>query len=123
MEKKSGDWRVEYARSRALVMDWAARNGLECTDEADGTMAPEYEAAFVNVTSAPRPDSLGVRMARPTVAALVVRHFRPRPEGPPLVTTVEVHLVRFGRTRGTHAVTADELQRFGLEARHIDRID
>ena len=62
-------------------------------------------------------------MARPTVATLMRRYFVKDGRRISGYEFIEVHLVRHGRIRTDLVVSPEELQRFGMEARHLDRID
>lgn len=118
------NWKAEYERQRLLVIDWAAHNGLVALDEEDQTMAPEYEPRFLNVVCQLYLGMNGNLVGRPTVATLVVHHIRYIDDPEVIVASkVKVMLVRHGRSGAPAFVTADELARFGLEARHLDRID
>lgn len=112
----------EWNRAVDLVRRWAAHNGLRTSIESDTTMDREFDPTFLNVTSDPYPDVNGIRMARPTIATLMKRYFVSR-DGVRLHEFIEVRLVRHGRMPGITTISPDELERFGLEARHLDRID
>jgi hypothetical protein len=115
----------DWDTAKRLVSDWAARNGLRVSLENDPTIAPEFDPEFLNVTSDPYPDSGGVTFARPTVASLMRRYvlYAGTQHRLPGYEFIEVRLVRHGRQNTVLAVSPEELQRFGLEARHLDRID
>lgn len=108
-----------------LVTDWANHKGLRVSMETDDSMEPEFSSRFLNVTLDPKEDQHGITMARPTVATLVRRYIvslggaRLEGYGP----FIEVRLVRHGRASTVLVVSPEELQRFGMEARHLDRID
>lgn len=100
---------MSYQEVCARVKDWAARNGLRCSEEVDPT-SDFGDRPFLNVTADPYPQpSDGVVYARPTVATV-------HPDG-------TIHLIRHNwphAPRPNVIVTVDELDRCCLEVWSID---
>lgn len=115
-----------WDRACRQVRDWAARNGLLVMGASDASIEPEFDRDFLNVVADPRPDLSGFTFARPTVLTLR-RRYLVGLDGARLIgfeAIIEVALVRHGRgSRDPVIISPDDLRRFGLEARHLDRID
>ena len=113
-EDKDAAW----VRDLKRVRDWAARNGLVTIMSHDEDIE-DYDPDWYCIHADPKPDSDGITFVRPVVGGLYRRYS-------PLLSRWfhEVRLVRHGKNWPSPVtVSVDELERCGVEIRHLDRID